>query len=155
MMCTNCNTDNPAGEQFCSACGTGLSGATPSPAPAPQPAPGVQAPTPAPPPVVPAAPAAPVVATLTVAGKDYPLPEGGKLVIARADTDKCKPDIGITADTVSSTPVEVTEAGGVITVRDTGTSTGIRVVVYVATGGSMEVKPGDMIMLGDQVIAVG
>lgn len=154
MNCPNCNTNNPADEQFCSACGTELTGAAPSPAPAPQQT--VQAaalPTivAAPPP----APTTPVLVTLSVAGKDYPLSDGGKLVIARADTDKCTPDIGITADTVSSTPVEVTAQGGVVTVRDTGTSTGMRVVVYVAPGGSMEVKPGDMIMLGDQVIAIG
>ena len=150
MMCTNCSTPNDDGEQFCIACGTELTGAVPTPTPAPQPASGIQAPPPPP-----AAPTAPVIATLSIAGKDYPLTEGGKLVIARADTDKCAPDIPIAFDTVSSTPVEVTAQSGVITVRDTGTSTGMRVVKYVAPGGSMEVAPGDMIMLGDQVIAVG
>lgn len=154
MMCTNCNTDNPAGEQFCSACGTELTGAVPTPALAPLPT--AQAAVPpaivtAPPP----APTTPVLVTLSVAGKDYPLSDGGKLLVAREGTDKCTPDIPIVADTVSSTPVEVTAVNGVVTVRDTGTSTGMRVVVYVAPGGSMEVKPGDMIMMGDQVITVG
>lgn len=146
MMCPNCNTDNPAGEQFCSACGTELTGATTATAQAAVPPAIVAAPP---------APVAPVLVTLSVGGKDYPLSDGGKLVIARADTDKCTPDIGIAADTVSSTPVEVTAIGGKVTVRDTGTSTGMRVVKYVAPGGSFELAPGDMIMLGDQVIAVG
>jgi hypothetical protein len=100
------------------------------------------------------APATPAVATLSYGDKDFPLHEGIKFLIAREGTDKCTPDLAIDADDVSSTPVEVTVNAGVITVRDTGTSIGTRVVKYLNPGESIEVKPGDMIMLGNQVITV-
>jgi len=158
MKCPNCNEDVNAGEQFCLACGTEMPAVAPTPAPAPAVAqtpatPPITAPQPVPP--SPSAPSTPVVVTLSFGGKDFPLVEGDKLVIARADTDKCAPSIGIASDTVSSTPVEVTVVNGVVTVKDTGTSTGIRVVKYINPGASIDVAPGDMLMLGDQVVTIG
>lgn len=147
MNCPNCDTPHPDGEQFCAACGSELAGAVPAPAtpdftPTPTPAP----PTPA--------PSTPAIATLSYGDKDFPLYEGGKFLIARKDSSKCTPDLGIDADDVSSTPVEVSVENGVITVRDTGTSIGTRIVKYLAPGEAMEVKPGEMIMLGNNVVIV-
>ena len=106
MQCPNCSSEVPAGELFCGACGTDVSTAVPNPGTASLAAPAVASPTlvavPSP------TPAGPVLLTLSFDGKDFPVSEGGKVVIAREDSDKCTPDLGIAANTVSSTPVEVT-----------------------------------------------
>lgn len=148
MNCPNCQTPNAPGDQFCIACGNELAGAAPSPATSDTSA------------VQPATNTAPVstgpaIATLTHGGTNIPLYEGSKVVIARKDTDKCTPDLAIDSDKVSGTPVEVTVENGEVKVRDTGTSVGTRVVVYLKPGDSMPLKPGDMLMLGDQVVSVG
>lgn len=149
MNCPNCSTTNADGEQFCAACGSELTGAVPAP-----PTPGNATPAPITTPA-PTPPTTPAVATLSFGDKDFPLHEGAKFLIARSDTDKCTPDLGIDAEDVSSTPVEVSVTNGVITVRDTGTSVGTRVVKYLAPGEAMEVKPGGMIMLGNNIVTVG
>ncbi len=140
MKCPNCNTDNADGDQFCVGCGTELAAAVPQAEPA----------------IVSAQPsndAGAAIATLTYNGANIPLYEGSKIIIARNDTDRCKPDLPIAGG--SGTPVEVTVENGQVTVHDTGTSIGTRVVVYLKPGDSMAVKPGDMLMLGDQVVSVG
>lgn len=152
MNCPNCNTPNADGEQFCAACGSELTGVVPNPTPAPaataQPTPQSTPQTPSP------IPSLPAVATLSFDGKDFPLHEGAKFLIARKDTTKCQPDLPIDADDVSSTPIEVSVTNGTVTVRDTGTSIGTRVVKYLNPNESAEVKPGDMIMLGNQLITI-
>ncbi|OGE82376.1 MAG: hypothetical protein A3B10_02775 [Candidatus Doudnabacteria bacterium RIFCSPLOWO2_01_FULL_44_21] len=141
MVCPNCSTPVPTGEQFCPGCGTELTSADPTNTPTPT--------TDA------SASSQPALATLTYGATNIPLREGSKVIIAREGTDKCTPDLAINSDGVSSTPVEVSVENGVITVRDTGTSVGIRVVKYIKPGGSMTVEPGDMVMLGNEIIAVG
>ncbi len=150
MICPNCQTTNADGEQFCGACGFELPGAVPSPDTD----------------SVADASAAPdatldltlqnavAVATLSYGSQNLPLSEGSRVLIAREGTDKCTPDMAIASDGVSSTPVEVTVENGVIKVRDTGSSSGMRVVKYFAPGEETEIKPGEMIMLGDNLIMV-
>ena len=139
MKCANCGTDNATGDQFCIGCGNELTDAMPQPA-APQPDPNADTTTPA-------------IATITYEGKNIPLYEGSKMIVAREDSDLCKPDLPIKGG--SGTPVEITVDNGVITVHDTGTSIGTRVVVYLKPGDSMAVKPGDMLMLGQDVLSIG
>lgn len=151
MKCPNCSTDNAAGDQYCVACGNQLTGAVPQAA-----TPVIIATTHQPDPnaaTVTPVNAGPAIATLTYAGKNIPLYEGSKVIIAREDSDKCKPDLPISGG--SGTPVEVTVENGQVMICDTGTSIGTRVVVYLPPGGKMPGKPGDMLMLGDQVISIG
>lgn len=142
MKCDNCGLDNPADQQFCAACGSELATATEAALDSQADQPEGHTPS------------EPAVATLSWGDLHFPLHEGSKFSIAREGTDKCQPDLGIPSDAVSSTPVEVTVENGVVTVRDTGTSQGIRVVKYIPPGQSMTLEPGDMVMLGDVVFII-
>ena len=148
MKCPQCQSDVPAGEQFCLACGTEMTNVTPVDANNTATA-ATQVSTQ----TGDALSATSALATLTYDGKNIPLNEGSRVIIAREDTDRCKPDLPIKGG--SGTPVEVTVENGQIMVHDTGTSIGTRVVVYLKPGDSMPLKPGDMLMLGDQVVSVG
>jgi hypothetical protein len=149
MICGNCSSPVADGEQFCGSCGTEVTNAVPA-------APVQAAPVaPTPEPVAAPALSTTVVATLSYNNSDYPLNEGGKLVIGRQGSAKCSPDIGDSTDAFSSTAVVVKAEGGKVTVHDTGTSLGFRVVKYVHPGESLELNPGDMLMFGTELVTVG
>jgi len=87
--------------------------------------------------------------------QSFPLFEGSVFSIARKGTDKCQPTLAIDDDGVSSAAVEVSVTNGTIKVRDTGTSTGTRIVKHLDPGTDMDVKPGEMIMAGAAFITIG
>ena len=150
MNCPNCNTANPDGEQFCMACGSELAGAVPQPPSAPP----DQTATPAPPPLPPAGPAVITVSCGDDEKKqEFPLLDGAKFLIARSNTTKCKPDLPLDGDAVSSSPVEITVTGGKTTVTNNG-SVAIQVAVLLDSGQSLDVKPGDMLIVGGHIITL-
>jgi hypothetical protein len=142
MNCPNCSTPNADGEQFCAACGTELANAVPQPPSVPSAATTSQSPTAPPPP-----PASPAIITVGHVGKDFPLFEGSKFLIARNDTTKCKPDLPLDGDGVSSSPVEIAVTSGKTTVTNNG-SVAIQVAILLDAGQSLDVKPGDMLVMG-------
>ena len=143
MKCANCGHENPTGEMFCEDCGEELK------------ADAVQVPTATPTPQATPTATCKKVATLKIAGTEIDLMEGGKLTVARKDTDKCNPDVGLDDATVSSMPIEIVgNADGTITVEDTGTSTGFRIVKLFKPGEKANVQIGDMIMVGKQLIMI-
>lgn len=158
MKCQKCGFENPQGEIYCQFCGEELELAQPAPSPSPT----VQQPTPAPtaPTDVAAAldatvPAGKKIATLRVDTEEYDLREDQELLVARQDTDKCQPDIALDDATVSSVPIRlVGNSDGTITVEDTGTSTGFRIVKLYKPGEKAELQIGDMLMIGKKLITV-
>lgn len=154
MKCPNCGSDNPPNEPFCLGCGTDLASVQPAATPANGATAGdsgTTSPIEATTPVA----AGPLVLALRFNGQEFPLLDGGTLVIARTDTDKCTPNIAIDSDRVSSAPVEVKAENGKATVSVDARGVTIRVTKLVKPGESIELQPGEMMMLGDQVITVG
>jgi hypothetical protein len=145
--CTNCKTELPDDEKYCPVCGQDQSEA------APQATSGTGTGTSLGD-VVTSIPAGPVIATVSFGGSSFPLIEGQRLTIARKDSDRCTPDLGIDADGVSATPIEVRVENGKVVVRDTGTTHGIRVVKDLKPNNEMEVMPGEMLMLGKAGVVI-
>jgi len=146
MKCPSCGTENT--DPFCTGCGADLTQIQQEPA-------GAVASGSGPVPGTAIATATLPVVTLSFGGRDFPLARGEKILIARKGSDKCTPGIEIESDKVSSTPIEVSvDDNDQITIRDTGTSQGIRVVKFLQPGESIEAKPGEMIMAGNEIITL-
>lgn len=157
MKCQNCGKENPQGELFCQDCGEELKveikqEAKPKAPSAKQAADQLlQAVAPK--------ENGKKVATLVVhkTNEEFDLLEGETLLIARADSDKCQPDISI-EDTsanpsISSTPVEISANGDEITVI-TQASSGFRLIQFVEAGQEIKAKSGDTIQLGVHLIRI-
>lgn len=152
MKCKNCGTDNAQGEQFCAGCGNPLDNANADLATTPV-AGAIDAS------VLPVEPPpqhqGPVITTLMYGDQGFPLFEGSVFNIARKGTDKCQPNLAIDHDGVSNAAIEVSVTNGTIKVRDTGTSKGTHIVKHLDPGTDMDVKPGEMIMVGPAFITIG
>jgi len=98
-------------------------------------------------------------ATLVVhkTDEEFDLHDGETLLVARADSDKCQPDIAI-EDTsanpsISSTPVEISANSGDIFVK-TESAGGFRVIMFVEPGQEIKVKTGDILQFGNHLVRI-
>ena len=157
MKC-KCGHENPQGELFCEACGEELKAETKQQEAKPKVSPAKQAADQLLQAVAPKKNGK-KIATLVLhkTDEEFDLYEGQTLLIARADTDKCTPDIPI-EDTsanpsVSSTPVEVSADSDGITIK-TEASAGFRLIQFVEPGVEIKAKIGDILQLGAHLIRI-
>lgn len=147
MKC-KCGHENPQGELFCESCGEELKISSPAKQAADQLLQAVAPKT-----------NGKKIATLVVhkTDEEFDLLEGETLLIARADTDKCVPDIPIedasANPSVSSTPIEVSANGDEIIIK-TEASSGFRLIQFVEPGMKIKAKIGDMLQLGPHLIRI-
>lgn len=164
ITCVSCKHENRVGEKYCESCGEELPKASTAPVPpTPQPVSLVVPSTAVPPPSPATATTSKKVATLICNKVEYDIHEGQTLVIARADTDKCVPDIAIEDlrddPKVSSRPIRITgdaiptdpQTPRTLTVEG---EVEFRLVRTYFSGQTVSVYPGDIILAGDKAVKI-